>query len=488
MATWAGAVNGTASSKYRVCIDYIWADNGSGRTYTYNIYCQVTTGNFYGTNVTSNFSGNFTVSGPGVYARTSNRTLNVAYGGTFNPGTFYVQYTEGSHKATVSGSETVPKPTYTVKYDANGGSGAPGNQTKTWGTNLTLSTTTPTKSGYNFLGWATSSTATTATYQPGGTYSTNAAVTLYAVWSLATLVDLNITTKNISVPSTSDGYASLSNIELSYIPITDDTNYNTQFYYKICYVDNPNGDVRNLDTNSESKTYGPFTHKEIGDGGDTTREGFSAIPISANMLLKSIQNTKSETSVKFLVAISSASNSFADDCTIKKIIECPLVNFNFLWIKVIECYRTSSNGLQAKIQVKFPKSYTAMTSYRAPAIRIDNATATITPTSSASKGTDNLITYTLTLTSSQVNTSSHNLKFEISDKIANAIGYSRIGAVGGEDIYIYKDTNICKCTEFIEGDDVKFQKGGRVYANEFIETDSGVSINGVMYFGELIEQ
>ena len=33
------------------------------------------------------------------------------------------------------------------------------------------------------MGWSTSSTATTATYSPGGSYTANASVTLYAVWA-----------------------------------------------------------------------------------------------------------------------------------------------------------------------------------------------------------------------------------------------------------------------------------------------------------------
>ena len=75
--------------------------------------------------------------------------------------------------------------TYTVKYDANGGSGAPGNQTKTYGVTLTLSGTKPTRTNYSFKGWATSASATSATYAAGGSYTSNAAVTLYAVWELA---------------------------------------------------------------------------------------------------------------------------------------------------------------------------------------------------------------------------------------------------------------------------------------------------------------
>ena len=74
--------------------------------------------------------------------------------------------------------------TYTVSYNANGGSGAPGNQTKTYGKNLTLSSTKPTRSNYNFKGWSTSSNGGVV-YSPGGTYTNNNAVTLYAVWELA---------------------------------------------------------------------------------------------------------------------------------------------------------------------------------------------------------------------------------------------------------------------------------------------------------------
>ena len=74
--------------------------------------------------------------------------------------------------------------TYTVAYSANGGTGAPASQTKTYGVNLTLSSTIPTRQYYNFKGWATSSSGSVV-YAAGGTYSANAAVTLYAVWELA---------------------------------------------------------------------------------------------------------------------------------------------------------------------------------------------------------------------------------------------------------------------------------------------------------------
>lgn len=78
-----------------------------------------------------------------------------------------------------------PKPSHTVSYNANGGSGAPGSQTKWWGEILILSNTRPTRANHTFLGWATSANGAVA-YQPGGRYGADNNVTLYAVWKLAT--------------------------------------------------------------------------------------------------------------------------------------------------------------------------------------------------------------------------------------------------------------------------------------------------------------
>lgn len=72
-----------------------------------------------------------------------------------------------------------------VTYNANGGTGAPGAQTKWYGEILTLSTAKPTRPNYVFQGWATSSGGAVA-YQPGGRYGSDSNVTLYAVWKLAT--------------------------------------------------------------------------------------------------------------------------------------------------------------------------------------------------------------------------------------------------------------------------------------------------------------
>ena len=76
--------------------------------------------------------------------------------------------------------------TYTITYNANGGSGAPGATTYTYSdTGATkLSTTVPTRENYTFLGWSRTNTATTPDYTAGQSWNLNndANYTLYAVW------------------------------------------------------------------------------------------------------------------------------------------------------------------------------------------------------------------------------------------------------------------------------------------------------------------
>ncbi len=72
--------------------------------------------------------------------------------------------------------------TYTIKYNANGGSGAPSNQVKEHNKNITLSTSKPTRTGYTFVNWNTSSAGNGTSYSTGATYSGNSDITMYAQW------------------------------------------------------------------------------------------------------------------------------------------------------------------------------------------------------------------------------------------------------------------------------------------------------------------
>lgn len=110
---------------------------------------------------------------------TSGQPKNIGFSATINTGI-------NPSTISASGSYALSAITWehTVSYNANGGTGAPGSQKKIYGSNLTLSSARPTRDGYVFMGWATSS-AGEVSYMPGSTYGTDADITLYAVWQIA---------------------------------------------------------------------------------------------------------------------------------------------------------------------------------------------------------------------------------------------------------------------------------------------------------------
>ena len=93
--------------------------------------------------------------------------------------------------AGVAAHETVTIPpikTYTVSYSGNGSTGgSTSSQTKTSGTTLTLRQNGYTRTGYNFVRWNTKADGSGTNYSAGGSYTANAAVTLYAQWVKANI-------------------------------------------------------------------------------------------------------------------------------------------------------------------------------------------------------------------------------------------------------------------------------------------------------------
>ena len=72
---------------------------------------------------------------------------------------------------------------YAVSYNGNGNTGGDtSGQTKTYGEALTLRENGYTKTGHHFLRWNTAADGSGTSYSAGGSYTANAAVTLYAIW------------------------------------------------------------------------------------------------------------------------------------------------------------------------------------------------------------------------------------------------------------------------------------------------------------------
>jgi len=179
-----GTVTRTSATQFTVKINASWETYYSGAKTKYGMTASsggssVTLKTFSNTAASSgsgSFTGTYSISGNGAASKTITVTFR-----NFND--------DNGDSATknVTFSVSVPAWTsYTVKFNANGGSGAPGNQTKWKGQTLKLSTTKPTRTGYSFLGWSTSSSATSATYSAGGNYTSDSAATLYAVWKANT--------------------------------------------------------------------------------------------------------------------------------------------------------------------------------------------------------------------------------------------------------------------------------------------------------------
>ena len=118
--------------------------------------------------------------GDGIGYIEKTKSVQIAYlwaeiAPSMNP--LYIQYARSNTIISVPA-----KKSYVVSYNANGGTGAPANQTKWIYENLTIPSSTPSRTNYVFKEWNTEPDGSGTSYSPGATYTGNAALTLYAVW------------------------------------------------------------------------------------------------------------------------------------------------------------------------------------------------------------------------------------------------------------------------------------------------------------------
>jgi len=76
--------------------------------------------------------------------------------------------------------------TYSVSYNANGGTGTTASQTKTHGVTLQLRSNGYSRTGYTFSKWNTQANGKGTNYNAGANYTANAAATMYAQWTVNT--------------------------------------------------------------------------------------------------------------------------------------------------------------------------------------------------------------------------------------------------------------------------------------------------------------
>lgn len=191
---------------------------------------------------TGSFTGTYSISGNG----SATKEITVTFKNFNNDN-------GDSATTTVKFNASVPAWTsYTIKYNANGGSGAPSNQTKWKNQSLTLSSTKPTRTGYTFAGWAlTKAEADAGTwyYQPGGTCGKNENLTLYATWT-----EHKLTVNYYNNYAT---YAAFKGTEVSVSSTTNVLVHSQDFYYDNAYSSGL-ANVQNVDYVYLSRTgYAP---------------------------------------------------------------------------------------------------------------------------------------------------------------------------------------------------------------------------------------
>ncbi len=126
--------------------------------------------------------------------------------------------------------------TYTLSYDANGGTGAPASQTYTtanlsW--QFTVSSTAPTRTNYTFLGWADSSSASVPDYVALDVITLQSSAptkTIYAVWEGNYLYTITYNANGGSGAPASQTYGKTGDTSHQFtIPNTTPTRTNYEF-------------------------------------------------------------------------------------------------------------------------------------------------------------------------------------------------------------------------------------------------------------------
>ena len=178
-----GGVTRTSATQFTVKINASWEAYYSGAQTNYGMTASsgggsVTLNKFgtYASSGSGSFTGTYSISGNG----SATKSITVTFR-NFNDDN------GDSKTTTISFNVNVPAWTsYTVSYNANGGSGAPSSQTKWKDQTLTLSSTKPTRTGYTFKGWALSKADADDGkwyYQAGSSCGKNENLTLYATWT-----------------------------------------------------------------------------------------------------------------------------------------------------------------------------------------------------------------------------------------------------------------------------------------------------------------
>lgn len=385
---------------------------------------------------------------------------------------------------TVSTSYTIPAlAKYTVKYNANGGSGAPSSQSKYYGKTLTLSKTKPTRTGYMFKGWATSSSGSVA-YASGASYTANANVTLYAVWQAVTYTVKYNANGGTGVPSsqtkTHGVTLTLSSTKPTRVSVTDD-GVTTTYTFKGWATSSTATTVAyaagaKYTANASVTLYAVWTTKTTITEYDVTYNTNGGTEVSPQvktkgtaLTLRSTIPTKNGYTFKgWGLSEDDTTVDYAAGASYTKDADIVLYA---IWTPWTHTVNFNLNGGTGTVPSSFTKTTDIDVMIQEGTISKANSVFKCWSTNATGSGGTNYYigdAYTTTKNGGTVT----------------------LYAVWKErKILIYKSTKNCEAVEFEETDEILgFDNNGTVYALEFIEDGNLILGSTGFHFGEIIER
>lgn len=407
-------------------------------------------------------------------------TLPTRYGYTFNgwtktQGSSNINYSPGDpigDDADVTlyavWSQNVTK-TWSIIYNANGGSNAPAKQTANVGQSITITYSKPTRSGYTFLGWSTWSGATEpeTAYTPGYSYMSDYNLTLYAVWKEKGKPKFTFSKSYDCIPY------GIGAVEELVMNATVENPENLKIYYKICFVDDADGAVNDYATNSNGLT-------------NMIETGIASanLTVQPDILIQSIKNCNNEQSFKIVICSNYDNNFDISNTAINKEIISIRLYYNKPVIQSLDVSHAPYNGAQLVGVVKFSDNFISIASSgNGESVYTDNKPMELGGDYSIDNRFDvdgeNTLRYVFNFNVNKISDANHTFKLVIDDgffKTEQTVNLGRLSS--DENIYIYQDGTIeangFLVLKYNNEDVILFEPGGFVSAKSFEKISDGI--------------
>ena len=362
--------------------------------------------------------------------------------------------------------------TWSITYNANGGTNAPEKQTANVGQSIIITQDKPIRSGYTFLGWSTwnESSEPEAMFTPGYSYKSDYDLTLYAVWKEKGKPKFTFSKSYDCIPY------GIGAVEELVMNATVENPENLKIYYKICFVDDADGAVNDYATNSNGLT-------------NMIETGIASanLTVQPDILIQSIKNCNNEQSFKIVICSNYDNNFDISNTAINKEIISIRLYYNKPVIQSLDVSHAPYNSAQLVGIVKFSDNFISIASSgNGESVYADNKPMELGGDYRIDNRFDvdggNTLRYVFNFNVNKISDANHTFKLVIDDgffKTEQTVNLGRLSS--DENIYIYQDGTIeangfllLDSFKYDNEDVILFEPGGFVSAKSFEKISDGI--------------